>query len=701
MSATLSPPLFFQQFNPNNSGAPAIGFKLYTYEAGTNTKQPTWTDSTQGTENANPLTLDANGGANVWGDPTTPYKLVWAPANDTDPPTSPIRTVDNVNFPLTLAQITQSLVGGLLYPRTAAEIEAGVTPANFIYPPGDVRRYGADSSGAADSGPAFNSAYAVAVALGNTIGGVIRVPAGVYKITTPVVFSSTTTGYLAMIGDGPGTKIVNNVTGNPANPCILVQAKAPYFLFANFDIFGNSTTGAGGNGHGIAFINPDGVGTAGVTSFYPQSVTLLNVSVQFHEGTGKDYAGAAIPACGVYEYGITVHEHIGCAYFSNQMGVRTYICEKVHLSHCTIDGNNIGVNGLYIDSTLDLKFIDGTLNGCGQGGATDGCVYVVGTNQVSNSIGISKSRIKNGNPFLVNLSGAAFCNNRAVTISDCDLRQLSDPGSHALTAISVGNGNQGVKISGNYFVFVNTITAGVGIDVVQETAGYNCGGLEISGNVFDMGVGGTYLACVRFNVGANKVLSPIVRANTFGNTANAFTITDGIRLAGNVQNPRLENNYFIPANTGVITNCINLISGNVNYPTIEGNSYDTSAGGTITNQIANAGPALGASRNENGLLALGDVAFAAALATSGTISTATPFSRVAPAAAVTGVILQPGTFRGQMCFVENNSGALGNTITFAAAGTSNVADGATAVIPGLAGRLFVWDASTSLWYRAA
>lgn len=92
---------------------------------------------------------------------------------------------------------------------------------------------------------------------------------------------------------------------------------------------------------------------------------------------------------------------------------------------------------------------------------------------------------------------------------------------------------------------------------------------------------------------------------------------------------------------------------------------------------------------------------APAVASSGTISTAgLAVSRVAPAGAVTGVILQAGSYPGQMVWVVNESVAA-NTITFAASGTSNVADGTSDVINGLTGRRFVWDSVTSLWYRAA
>lgn len=109
MTVTLSPPMFLEFFVPNNSGVPAAGYKLFTYIAGTSTKQATWTDSSQSVQNANPLILDSNGIGTLWGDPSLAFKFVWAAANDTDPPTSPIRTVDNLTFPPSLALVTSNL----------------------------------------------------------------------------------------------------------------------------------------------------------------------------------------------------------------------------------------------------------------------------------------------------------------------------------------------------------------------------------------------------------------------------------------------------------------------------------------------------------------------------------------------------------------------------------------------------------------
>jgi hypothetical protein len=99
-----------------------------------------------------------------------------------------------------------------------------------------------------------------------------------------------------------------------------------------------------------------------------------------------------------------------------------------------------------------------------------------------------------------------------------------------------------------------------------------------------------------------------------------------------------------------------------------------------------------------GVAWFGQSATAPATGNNGTIATTTSVSRVSPAAAVTGVILQAGTHPGQVCFVINEANAA-NTITFAAAGTSNVADGVSAVIAGLRQMQFTWDASTNLWYH--
>lgn len=81
-----------------------------------------------------------------------------------------------------------------------------------------------------------------------------------------------------------------------------------------------------------------------------------------------------------------------------------------------------------------------------------------------------------------------------------------------------------------------------------------------------------------------------------------------------------------------------------------------------------------------------------------TITIDNPVVRVNPAAAVTGIILTPGVQGGQMVTVINQSVA--NSVTFAASGTSNVADGVADVIAAVTAKRFVWNSAQSLWYSS-
>lgn len=59
------PPGMLQFCDP--TGAPYAGGLVYTYIPGTTTAKTTWQDPAQATPNANPITLDANGRAVIWG----------------------------------------------------------------------------------------------------------------------------------------------------------------------------------------------------------------------------------------------------------------------------------------------------------------------------------------------------------------------------------------------------------------------------------------------------------------------------------------------------------------------------------------------------------------------------------------------------------------------------------------------------------
>ena len=89
----------FIPFPKFDAGVSNAGAQLFTYIAGTTTKQTTQTTPAGDVDNANPVVLDSLGQGNVLPTAGLSYKYVLAPSTDTDPPTSPIWTVDNISSP--------------------------------------------------------------------------------------------------------------------------------------------------------------------------------------------------------------------------------------------------------------------------------------------------------------------------------------------------------------------------------------------------------------------------------------------------------------------------------------------------------------------------------------------------------------------------------------------------------------------------
>lgn len=79
---------------------PGNGVQLFIYLAGSTTKTTVYMDSGGSSAWTNPVVLDSGGnlpsGGVIWIPTGISIKAVYAPANDTDPPTSPYRTIDNI-----------------------------------------------------------------------------------------------------------------------------------------------------------------------------------------------------------------------------------------------------------------------------------------------------------------------------------------------------------------------------------------------------------------------------------------------------------------------------------------------------------------------------------------------------------------------------------------------------------------------------
>lgn len=256
MTAALAPAPRFRA--EGNNGQPLAAGQLFSYQAGTNNPQATWTDATQLHINTNPVVLDGRGEANVWLDTSLLYKLVLADSNG-----NIIWTIDNIaggpivstpsifganllpavtnTYSLGSASVSWSNVylginktpvmdggGNIGYiVTTTAENNAGVTVTNHLYQPGYPERYGAVGDGATDDSVAITACFAandtIWLSANKTYlcGGVTITSAGVRVIglgggiAATLLLKSTATFMIQLVsGGGPTNQFASAFVGS-------------------------------------------------------------------------------------------------------------------------------------------------------------------------------------------------------------------------------------------------------------------------------------------------------------------------------------------------------------------------------------------------------------------------------------------------------------------------------------------------------
>ena len=175
MTTSIATPPKLQFFTAG--GVPLSGGKLYSYAAGTTTPLATYTSSTGGTANTNPVILDSRGEANVWFG-SGQYKLKLTSSTDVE-----VWTVDNLNGPdqATLASLAassgSSLVGYIQSGSGAVATTVQARLRQYV----SVIDFGADTSGASSSSAAFTNA--------NNLGNQVLITKGTYLLSTSVTFT--------------------------------------------------------------------------------------------------------------------------------------------------------------------------------------------------------------------------------------------------------------------------------------------------------------------------------------------------------------------------------------------------------------------------------------------------------------------------------------------------------------------------------
>ena len=519
MTAQLAP-LSVQRFYDNN-GNPLFNGQLFSYAAGTSTPQATYVDSTQTTQNTNPVILNFRGECNLWLDPTKAYKLVlqdqfnnliWTVDNIQgvlNPTSNLIPNADNV-FTLgsssnswaniyvgaNHAPVLDTVSGNIgYYARTAAEIAAGVTPVNYAYPPGDVRRYG----GAPGASTAVNNA---AIAAAILICG-----------THPIYFCAGTWAY----------------------------SNEPWFQSSNVHVYGD--------GIGKTILQPVGWidGLRFADSTYPNAavvlthITVRNLTI---DGTNQTAGANDTNGNGVNFNGIDYIDchDVECRSVANQSIVSTYY--------------NVGGYGVQQSVKIVgniIRMIAGA-NTCGIGIEGQSSFNMVANNVITNC--------QNEGILIANYGGSAVTNGRNVVIGNI----VQGPTSASTLGIILNDITFHNIVEGN---FVDGFNISIGV--------YSFAGV---GSVFDVLVAGNY--CKDFTTNAVLVApksGDASNTHVTGNLAISTVASGSSRTLSLDKGASASANRIFSGNTGIF--CLagggQRLTGNV--VTGPATSFDMSSAG--------------------------------------------------------------------------------------------------------------------------
>lgn len=432
MTAILSPDPVLQFWA--SPGVPLVGGKLFTYKAGTSTKQATWTDSTQAVQNANPIILNSLGQAAVWMDPTLTYKLVWAPANDTDPPVSPLGSSDNI-IPGAFGVVNFTSIS---YPQTAAEAAASVTPVNYYYQsvPLDTRRLN-DVGDGTDVTTKLTQAFSVP-ALTNGFGTfqnkAVLMP-GYHNITSGV---SVTSGQVIEGQGVANTKLEANYASSTGAP--MLSTTGQDFRMSMLRVEGNNK--ASGLLLSTAYwgvidqCHFNSMGFSGTNGAYGVKMTqaacvLRSCSFNFY----NNVADIAVIANGGSMQTMT-----NCHFSTRSIGVTSSSTDLsgVRLDKCTFEAQYPAIRIFNGDSLWDIQ-------GCyfeGESGQTAADVIDVGT---TNGVG------GNTNPVNVNFERNQIAGSNVNDVTFNNAQYLNFHNNEIGVNVSVLASTQWLYATGNYF----------------------------------------------------------------------------------------------------------------------------------------------------------------------------------------------------------------------------------------------------------
>lgn len=244
------------------------GFKLFTYAAGTTTKQNTFTDSTGATPNTNPIILDANGSAAVFLTQELLYKFVVASPTDSDPPTSPIWTQDNI------AALNSSYTPpgtGAVATTVGAELAVLYKPVTDFMTAAQIADVQANTL-TQDVTAALNAFFLYCTTYG--VHGTLI--SGSYSVTGNLLISIGTKGFTI---DGPSANSTVIVAKSSFSGSTMVMQIKGNGTAIGWRIGGFTITGVSGTGTAIIGLQIGDPTTAAINILAYQFSTLFDIEI--------------------------------------------------------------------------------------------------------------------------------------------------------------------------------------------------------------------------------------------------------------------------------------------------------------------------------------------------------------------------------------------------------------------------------------
>lgn len=427
-------------------------------------------------------------------------------------------------------------------------------------------------------------------------GGVIFIPRGTYRITSPLILKQA----VILVGEGQDrSRLRSLIIGDSLFKC---EGELAWLQFRNFDCLGNGVVGSGGNGHCFNLMDPSP--TTG--AFAPQRVVMDNVRVRDFRGFDSAYPGSSqqIESCGLIQVSGLQNFYKNSSFQNCGHGAYFRLCQNTKVDNCVaVDCQKYAMIA-YDCENFSVDRCD--LLNSGDGIESSGYpisnfrsgIFLSCQNQ---NLVFTRNKLKNTNGIA---SVVSYLSDNDVIDSNW-IRSDSTATNQA--ACVYAERSPGIRITKN--TFTTTRISGTGLPMKRVEL-YNTQSLEpmsatIEDNVFFDSGTQDFNIKIHGNSTARLFSGVSIRNNQFGNrvvtTESAsypFTTQNDILITNcTLQRSNISNNTFYAASGGVRrVNCISVSSATVNDGnTIGPNSFVTNGGtipGIIDSQYTGTSPML-------------------------------------------------------------------------------------------------------------